>query len=103
MKSPRDFVGKAALGAPAKRQLVGVLLVDKGGVLRSHQKVRTSAGDGEMTSGSFSPTLGASIGLARVPIGVNAGDRVEVEIRDKRRAGLIVKPPFVRNGKSLVS
>jgi aminomethyltransferase len=103
MKSTRDFVGKAALATPAKRQLVGVLLVDKGGVLRSHQKVHTVAGEGEMTSGSFSPTLGASIGLARVPVGVNAGDRVEVEIRDKQLAARVVKPPFVRNGKSLVS
>jgi aminomethyltransferase len=103
MKSARDFVGKAALAAPAKRQLVGVLLVDKGGVLRSHQKVHTATGEGEMTSGSFSPTLAQSIGLARVPVGVNVGDRVEVQIRDKRLAARIVKPPFVRNGKSLVS
>ena len=103
MKSARDFVGKAALTAPAKRQLVGVLLIDKGGVLRSHQKVHSSAGEGEMTSGSFSPTLGASIGLARLPVGVNAGDHVEVEIRDKRLAARVIKPPFVRNGKSLVT
>jgi len=103
MKSARDFVGRAALVAPAKRQLVGVLLVDKGGVLRSHQKVHTSAGEGEMTSGSFSPTLGASIGFARVPVGVNAGDGVEVEIRDKRLGARVVKLPFVRNGKSLVT
>jgi aminomethyltransferase len=103
MKSSRDFVGRSALAAPAKRQLVGVMLVDKGGMLRSHQKVHTSAGEGEMTSGSFSPTLGASIGFARVPVGVNAGDHVEVEIRDKRLTARIVKPPFVRNGRSLVS
>jgi aminomethyltransferase len=103
MKSARDFVGKAALAASTKRQLVGVLLVGKGGVLRSHQKVHTAVGEGEITSGSFSPTLGASIGFARVPAGINAGDGVEVEIRDKRLAARVVKPPFVRNGKSLVT
>jgi aminomethyltransferase len=103
LKSPRDFVGKAALATSAKRQLVGLLLVDKGGVLRSHQKVRTAAGEGEITSGTFSPTLSQSIGLARVPVGVNPGDRVEVEIRDKLLAARVVKPPFARNGKSLVS
>jgi len=103
LKSPRDFVGKAALTAPAKRQLVGLLLLDKGGVLRGHQKIRTAAGEGEMTSGTFSPTLSQSIGLARVPIGVNPGDRVEVEIRDKLLAARVVKPPFARNGKSLVT
>jgi len=103
LKSARNFVGKAALATPAKRQLVGLLLLDKGGVLRSHQKVRTSAGEGEMTSGTFSPTLSQSIGLARVPVGVNPGDRVEVEIRDKLLAARVIKPPFARNGKSLVT
>src|SRR5215471_8367666 len=103
LKSPRDFVGKSSLAAPAKRQLVGLLLLDKVGVLRSHQKVHTAAGEGEMTSGSFSPTLAHSIGLARVPVGVNPGDRVEIEIRDKRLAARVVKPPFARNGKSLVT
>jgi aminomethyltransferase len=102
LASARDFVGKAAL-APPKRQLVGVLLVDKGGVLRSHQRVHTDTGDGEITSGTFSPTLSQSIGFARVPVGVAPGDRVHVEIRGKALAARVVKPPFVRNGKSLVS
>ncbi len=68
---------------------------------------RTSAcirarGEGEITSGTFSPTLNASIALARVPVGVAVGDVVEVEIRDRRLAARVVKPPFVRNGKILV-
>ena len=83
--------------------MVGLLLLDKGGVLRSHQKVRTAVGEGEMTSGTFSPTLSQSIGLARVPVGVKPGDHVEIEIRDKRLAARVVKPPFARNGKSLVT
>jgi aminomethyltransferase len=102
LKTARDFVGKDALAAAPKRQLVGILLVDKGGVLRGHQKVRTGAGAGEMTSGSYSPTLAQSIGFARVPVGVNPGDRVEVEIRDRALAARVVKPPFARNGKSLL-
>ena len=58
LASPRDFVGKAALLAqPAAEQLTGLLLLDAGGVLRAHQKVRTAHGDGEITSGTFSPTL----------------------------------------------
>ena len=101
-KSPRDFVGRAAIATPPKRHLVGILLLDKGGVLRSHQKVHTATGEGEMTSGTFSPTLAQSIGFARVPVGVNAGDQVDVEIRDKRLAARVVKPPFVRHGKRLV-
>jgi aminomethyltransferase len=102
LKSERDFVGKAALASSPQRQLVGILLLDKGGVLRGHQKVRTGAGTGEMTSGSYSPTLSQSIGFARVPAGVKPGDRVEVEIRDRALAARVVKPPFVRNGKSLI-
>ncbi len=103
MKSPRDFVGKAALAANAPRAtLVGLLLEDGGGVLRAHQRVQTAAGDGEITSGTFSPTLQKSIALARVPHGVAVGDRVEVEVRDKLLAARVVKPPFVRNGRALV-
>ncbi|MBM4181934.1 MAG: glycine cleavage system aminomethyltransferase GcvT [Betaproteobacteria bacterium] len=102
LKSERDFIGKdALLRLPRNRQLVGLKLLDRG-VLRGHQKVLTSQGEGEITSGSFAPTLNASIALARVPAGVNLGDTVEVEIRDKRLRALVVKYPFVRNGKALV-
>ena len=102
--SPRDFVGKQALvRAPVTRQHVGLLLQGKGGILRSHQTVHTAKGGGEITSGTFSPTLSQSIALARVPVGVVPGDTVSVEIRDKRLEARVVKPPFVRNGKVLVS
>src|SRR4029077_13222675 len=66
LASPRDFVGKSALAARrASRHLVGLVLIDKGGVLRAHQTVHTDHGDGEITSGTFSPTLNQSIALAR--------------------------------------
>jgi aminomethyltransferase len=104
LASARDFVGKAALLARAPtRQLTGLLLEDKGGVLRAHQKVMTRAGEGEITSGTFSPTLGASIALVRLPAGVFAGERAQVEVRGKALAARIVKPPFVRHGKSLLA
>jgi aminomethyltransferase len=102
LKSERDFIGKdALLRLPRDKQLVGLKLLDRG-VLRGHQKVFSPQGEGEITSGSFSPTLNASIALARVPAGVGLGDTVEVEIRDKRLRALVVKYPFVRNGKALV-
>jgi len=102
--SARDFVGKAALLARAPtRQLTGLLLEDKGGVLRAHQKVVTRAGEGEITSGTFSPTLGVSIALARLPAGLAAGEKAQVEVRGKALAARIVKPPFVRHGKSLLA
>jgi len=103
LKSERDFVGKAALlAAPRARMQVGLVLIDKGGVLRSHQHVSTARGPGEITSGTFSPTIGRSIALARVPSGCAPGDSVTVEVRDKALAARLVKPPFVRNGAVLV-
>jgi aminomethyltransferase len=102
LASPRDFVGKAALLAlPPARQLTGLVLVDKGGVLRAHQRVHTAQGAGEITSGTFSPTLNQSIALARLPAGVAPGDVVRVAIRDKELAARVVKPPFARHGKAL--
>ncbi|MDP2430982.1 MAG: glycine cleavage system aminomethyltransferase GcvT [Pseudomonadota bacterium] len=102
MSGERDFIGKDALSRlPRNRQLVGLKLLDRG-VLRGHQSVFTAQGEGEITSGSFSPTLNGSIALARVPVGIKVGDTVEVDIRGKRMKAAVVKYPFVRNGKALV-
>ncbi len=105
LKTPREFVGRAALeqqvaNAGARKALVGLKLLDKG-VLRSHQKVVTPQGDGEITSGTFAPTLGFSVAMARVPQGVKPGDTVQVDIRGKLLAAQVVKMPFVRNGKAI--
>ncbi|MBS1188622.1 MAG: aminomethyltransferase [Rhodocyclaceae bacterium] len=98
----RDFVGKAALVKNgSKKQFLGLVLQDKG-VLRAHQQVVTPLGDGEITSGSFAPSLQQSIALARLPLGVQIGDTVKVAIRDKQLDAKVVKPSFVRNGKALV-
>ncbi len=101
MADARDFIGKSALQAQQQagvsQQLVGLVLLDKG-VLRNHLKVITSAGDGEITSGSYSPSLGKSIAMARIPAGVSG--KVEVELRNKHLQAEIVKLPFVREGKS---
>ncbi|HEY6895988.1 MAG TPA: glycine cleavage system aminomethyltransferase GcvT [Rhodocyclaceae bacterium] len=103
LKDPqRQFIGRPALEAqPAQKQFLGLLLLDRG-VLRSHQQVITKQGNGETTSGSFSPTLERSIALARLPLGVAIGDEVLVQIRDKQLKARVVKPSFARNGKSLI-
>lgn len=102
LKSERDFIGKATLLAnPPTRKLVGLVLLDRG-VLRGHQQVHTPHGEGEITSGTFSPTLEKSIALARVPNGVQIGDTVQVAIRDKLLNASVVKYPFARNGKGLI-
>ena len=100
----RQFVGRSALesqrAAGNQPKLVGLVLEERG-VLRAHQVVRVEGvGEGEITSGSFSPTLGKSIALARVPAG--AGDRAEVEIRGKWFPVRVVQANFVRHGKALI-
>lgn len=99
----RTFVGREPLDAQraagVPQRLVGLVLEDKG-VLRAHQKVFVDGGEGETTSGTFSPTLGRAIALARIPAG-NA-DRVDVDVRGRRLAARVVRPPFVRDGKALI-
>ncbi len=104
LQSERDFVGKAALQQGGQRKtFAGLILRDKGGVLRAHQKVITAAGDGEITSGTFSPSLQLSIAFASLPRDITPGTDVQVEIRDRKLTATVVKLPFVRNGKALVS
>ncbi|UCH53289.1 MAG: glycine cleavage system aminomethyltransferase GcvT [Pseudomonadota bacterium] len=103
----RGFVGREVLDKQKangiKRRLVGLVLEGKG-VLRNHQKVHCGAlGDGEITSGSFSPTLNRSIAFARVPAGVENGATVQVDIRGQLQPARVVQYPFVRQGKSCIS
>ena len=105
--SDRDFIGRKALeaqkaaGVPSK--LVGIVLETRG-VMRSHQKVVVDLGDGvqgegEITSGTFSPTLQHSIAMARVPY--DTGSECNIEMRGKLVPARVVKMPFVRNGKKV--
>ncbi|MDX3906582.1 MAG: glycine cleavage system aminomethyltransferase GcvT [Pigmentiphaga sp.] len=96
----RDFVGRAALAFGLKWQLLGVRLLDRG-VMRAHMPVHIGAGQGMITSGTMSPTVGTSIGFARVPESVAPGDRVEVEIRGRRLPAVACRLPFVRHGRLL--
>jgi aminomethyltransferase len=101
----RAFIGRAALEAirttGSPRKLIGLVLEDRG-VLRGHQKVMVpQIGSGEITSGTFSPTLERSIAFARVPAAT--AHAVQVEIRGKLLNARVVKPPFVRFGRSLLT
>jgi aminomethyltransferase len=97
----RDFIGRAVLEKQkangASRQMIG-LVMDEKGVLRHGQKVLTAQGEGEVLSGTFSPTLGKAIAFARVPAG--APGEVRVDIRGKEVPVRAVKFPFVREGQA---
>ena len=100
----RDFIGRKALEqqrtAGVQHKLVGLLMEEKG-VLRNHQKVLINGEEaGEITSGSFSPTLGKAIAFARVASSI--GDTAKVDIRGKQIDVKVVKPPFVRNGQACI-
>ncbi len=96
----RSFIGREPLEqirkAGSALKLCGIVLQSRG-VLRHGQKIISKAGDGIVTSGIYSPTLGYSIGLARVP--KNIEPDCHVEIRGKQLAVKLVRPPFVRNGQ----
>jgi aminomethyltransferase len=97
----RDFIGRKVLEeqkANGTDKLVGLVMTDKG-VLRAGAKVITAAGEGVITSGTFSPTLGHSIALARVPAATE--DSAEVEIRKKTVKVEVIKPCFVRQGQKV--
>ncbi|HEX5636600.1 MAG TPA: glycine cleavage T C-terminal barrel domain-containing protein, partial [Gammaproteobacteria bacterium] len=100
----RQFIGRDAIqkekAAGVKQKFVGLILEDKG-VLRSHQKVIVpGVGEGEITSGTFSPTLKKSVALARVPAAT--GSECQVDIRGKLHAARVVKPVFVRDGAAVI-
>lgn len=97
----RDFIGRDGVeqhkSAGAPHAMIG-LVMDEKGVLRHGQKVLTPAGEGEILSGTFSPTLGKAIAFARVPSGELQG-LVHVDIRGRHVPVRVVKFPFVREGK----
>ena len=99
----RDFIGRKVLSdvraAGDWDRMVGLVLEGRG-VLRHGQKVVVEGiGEGVITSGTFSPTLGHAIAMARVPAGT--GDKAQVEMRGKLVDVRVIKPSFVRNGKKV--
>ena len=99
----RDFIGQAALARrPPRYSMLGLVLDGRGGILRAHQEIRSDRGAGVVTSGTFAPTLQASIALARLPLATRPDDSVEIAVRDKHLVARVVKPPFVRDGEILV-
>ena len=98
----RNFIGKSSLekiNKESSKELVGIILKEKG-VLRSNQIITHKSGSGIVLSGTFSPSFGFSIALARLDKGHKGIGKVK--IRNKEFNIEIVSPPFIRKGKILI-
>ncbi len=96
-KNARDFIGVAALKNNPRYKMVGLILQDKG-VLRGHQTLLSNGEEiGEITSGTFSPTLQKSIAIARIKsdCDLSIDSSIQVQIRKKQVEACIVKYPFI--------
>jgi len=103
LSNDRDFIGKQALtDNPENFKMIGLILLDRG-VLRGHQKVLLNDNEiGEITSGTFSPSLEQSIALARVSIDadIKLGDQVQIAVRKKQLNAIVAQYPFIKNGQA---
>lgn len=100
----REFIGRAALEEQRAKgglpRFVGLVLEGRG-VLRNHQEVFANGTPvGVITSGSFSPTLKHAIALARLQD--ESAHSYEVKILGRSVPVRVVKPPFVRHGRSVI-
>ena len=97
------FWGKTALAAEKeegpKRVLRG-LVANGRAIPRPGMRVAMEADVplGEVTSGTFSPTLKKGVGLALVATKVTDGDEVSVDVRGRREIFTVTRPPFVSPG-----
>jgi aminomethyltransferase len=97
------FWGRAALvaeKAAGPRRIAWGLLATGRGIPRGHCGVRSSSGVdlGEVTSGTFSPTLRQGVALALLDPSVAEGDAVVVDVRGRELPATAVRPPFVEVG-----
>lgn len=93
------LAGQKADGLPSK--LVGLKVTEKGPPVRAHYGVFAKGGQepiGELASGGVAPSLGgASIGMAYLPPSSAAlGTELEIDVRGRRFAAVVVKKPFYR-------
>ena len=94
-----NFVGRAALlnekEKGVSKKIYGLLMEEKS-IPRSHYEVlRDGQRIGEITSGTFSPTLKQGIALALLDSSVKIGDQIDVQVRKNLAKAKVVKPPFV--------
>jgi aminomethyltransferase len=103
LEMPAPFIGRAALerqtAEGVRKRLVGLKLQGRAIARHGYPVRHAEAVVGEVTSGSWSPTLGEAIALAYVPAELaKIGTELAVEIRGKAEPARVVKRPFYRRG-----
>jgi aminomethyltransferase len=100
-----EFVGRAALARQreqgVQRTLVGFMVEGRGIARQGHAVLAGGKAVGEVTSGSWSPTLEKAIGMAYVPPALAApGTALSLDVRGKTLAATVVELPFYRRQKT---
>ncbi len=103
LEMPAAFIGREALERQSaegvNRRLVGLKLQGRAIARHGYPVLRAGQVVGEVTSGTWSPTLGEAIALAYVPAdAARVGTELAVEIRGKAEPAVVVKRPFYRRG-----
>ena len=101
LEMPFNFIGRKALEKQAetglKKKLVGIKVQDKGIARKGYTVLKNNLSVGQVTSGTWSPTLQEAIALAYVSSEhAQVNTELKVEIRGKEHPVLIVKKPFYR-------
>jgi aminomethyltransferase len=100
-----DFIGRPVLEqqkqAGVKRKLVGLQMQGRNIARHGYPVLHEGKTVGAVTSGTWSLTLEKAIALAYVPTELaQVGQPLEVEIRGKSQAAIVVKRPFYRAANS---
>jgi aminomethyltransferase len=103
LEMPADFVGRAVLerqtAEGVQKRLVGLKLQGRAIARHGYPVLHGGAVVGEITSGSWSPTLAEPIALAYVPAALaKLGTELAVQIRGREEPAVVVKRPFYRRG-----
>lgn len=100
----KDFVGSTALRklkeGSLRRKLVGFEMEERGIARHGYKVFKEGREIGEVTSGTFTPTLQKAVGLAFVPISYSEpGTEIFVQIRNHHARARVVGLPFYKRKK----